>query len=1406
MSSVGRNSVIMASGTLASRLTGQIRTILLAAAIGTTGIAANAYQTGSMIPQVLFTLLSGGIFNAVLVPQIVRTLKNKNASQNLDKLITLSITLLAGVMVVMMLGTHLLTTLYLDSSWSASQQALVDSFTLWCMPQIFFYGLYTILGQILAAQGHFGAYAWSSTGANVISCIGFGIFIAMFGNVSHAKLSFWTIPRTGMIAGMWTLGVAFQALVLFTPMLRTGYRFHWRWGIHGIGLRSMGTVAVWSLGIVAVNQIVGIITARIANGAPLQGNDLYGIAGNGTYQNAYSIYILPYSLIAVSLATAIFPQLSRYSADNDIDSMRETLSGAIRNVILLLTFCTAVLIAIPVPIIKALLPSVSASEIHLISYPLITLSLNLVMISVFLLIQRTFYAFEDGRSPFMFALLQNSIMVVVLMILVHFFSPATWVTSIGLSSTIGYVIALPVLFWLLSVRHFNHNVDVKRILILAVKSLAAGAATWFVSKAAYTLLVRILHLPTENGVVTMGWITSLLICVVVAIIAAIIYFGVLFVLRTQELTSVAAMLVNRLHLSRFGFGKKILDAAQSNSSNKSDNNAKISNSKGSESTNFKYNDADSANIKMPVSSNSSNSSDSSNSENSKNNSELSAIPVYKMTSSVPIQSGKIEHKRDNMELEPGTTLLDRYELVKQLRSEPGIAAWIAQDKALDQKYQLFVVTNTSLLDRISSSASSLVLSRNRYFTAVRQIRYSDNAAIVVSDLDSGISLRDYLAHYTSASLSIDAIRTIIGEVVRAAQSLKSGEFMHHSITDAVIRLSKNSVTVTDFPVSAVLTQPAVTRFGENLPDGEELAVRQIAVVLYQLITGMHYIPQDNPTAQSLLASRSDTPSEFVTICSRALGLRSTNDANDSSTPIPMATLLEFEVLLGSWKSISDLSNSDIMLSEARGANSIEQVLIDEPVENSHIAEIPKEFISSSAAQTTPHEHPEWKTNELIFHSNDDIVIANSDGDDMFKAFEDYEGERKEIPAYDPSAFIVPDETSGFTDAIDINAVRARSNNTASQASQQAVFTQKNSNAAGAAAQPQQKAQSQSVPPSFSPDATQVEQSTSDANSSSGSYGSSNTSSRFIKSGTQSNSANAASSTDGNSVKDNSVRNNSAQAKTQNKKKNPNSRSRVTRNRTISIVIVGVVLIGVLAAAAMNLGLTGSSSGSGSADPWSTLESSKVRFPGSNSSSDSSSSSTSTGSSADSSTNTSSSSSDSSASSSASSTKSSKKKTKKKSTATASASATSSSNSSSNSGSSTAITKSIMSGNDRAVSSVPTPYATGNTTAITPSAMKFFSSSSSTARGYGLYITLASAQTISRIDLTTTTTSGSAALIYAGNDTSAPTNGYPLASLTLSTSGSASVTLRKPVTTDKIIIWVSYQSTIKTLRFTSVKLY
>lgn len=535
--SIGRNSLIMASGTAASRVTGLLRTILLAAALGTTGLAANAYQTGAMIPQVIFTVVSGGVFNAVLVPQIVRTLKEQDAEQRLNRLITVAIVLMTGVTVLMMLATPLLTALYVDSSWNAAQRALVNSFTLWCMPQIFFYGLYTVLGQILAAKNHFSTYAWSSVGANVISCIGFMTFIAMFGKANQQPIEFWTTDKVALTAGCWTLGVAFQAVVLFIPLIRLGIRYRPSWGLRGIGLRSMGPVAVWSLGIMGIQEVTNVVNTRITTGAPeraalLHDLSIYDVAGNATYQNAYSLYILPYSLIAVSVATAIFPKISAAVAQNDINTARNDLSFALRNTGLLMMFFTVALVVMPLPIILVLLPSAGAAEAALIASPLVSLSIGLVPVSVYLMVQRTFYAFEDGKHPFIFQLAACSTQMVIELALVAILPPTYWVTVIGWAISLSYICCFPALLIMLRKR-FHGNVDGKRIAVTYGKAIIAA----LISGTLGILVMRVWPLAAsiqhETG--ASSWFQSLTVCIVVTIVITIAYIGTLFILRTQEL-------------------------------------------------------------------------------------------------------------------------------------------------------------------------------------------------------------------------------------------------------------------------------------------------------------------------------------------------------------------------------------------------------------------------------------------------------------------------------------------------------------------------------------------------------------------------------------------------------------------------------------------------------------------------------------------------------------------------------------------------------------------------------------------------------------------------------------------------------------------------------------------------------
>lgn len=545
--SVGKNSLVMAAGTAASRVTGQIRSILLAAAIGTTGIAANAYQTGSTVPQVIFSLVSGGIFNAVLVPQIVRTLQQKDAHERLNKLITLAMALLIGITAVMMLLTPLITHLYVNPNWDPQQRALVNAFTLWCMPQIFFYGVYLVLGQVLAATGRFGMYAWSSVFANIISCAGFTIFILIFGNADRQPLDFWNTQTLALTAGSWTLGVAVQALVLFIPLYKIGLHYRIRWGLRGIGLRSMGSVAMWSLAVTLVTQILWMFISQINTGAPHAGGDLYNIAGNGSYQYAYSLYMLPYSLIAVSITTAIFPKIARAVSNHRMQQVRESLYSSIRLITVSMLFFTVAMVVMPVPIIRALLPSVDMHDAALIAGPLVALAVSLLPVSLFLLIERTFYAFEDGKSAFLVTMVELIIQGLLMLVTVFWIAPQYWASGVGWSIALANVAALPYLFTRLHKRMRMPLIDTSMVRFVCACALAAAGAAlsgWLVLHFLMPVMSVSVQISSLSG--SMSWLQSVALCIVGSLVIAAVYAGILHICKVPEVRTVVATVQHKL--------------------------------------------------------------------------------------------------------------------------------------------------------------------------------------------------------------------------------------------------------------------------------------------------------------------------------------------------------------------------------------------------------------------------------------------------------------------------------------------------------------------------------------------------------------------------------------------------------------------------------------------------------------------------------------------------------------------------------------------------------------------------------------------------------------------------------------------------------------------------------------------
>ena len=148
----------------------------------------------------------------------------------------------------------------LHAGWDDEALGLATAFAFICLPQVLFYGLYTLLGQVLNARGQFAAYMWAPALANVVAIAGLVVFRLAFGN--EIPVGEWTGPMIWLLAGTATLGVAAQALVLVVPLRRIGFRYRPVWGFRGVGLGSASRVALWTFAAIGVSQLGFIVTSQ----------------------------------------------------------------------------------------------------------------------------------------------------------------------------------------------------------------------------------------------------------------------------------------------------------------------------------------------------------------------------------------------------------------------------------------------------------------------------------------------------------------------------------------------------------------------------------------------------------------------------------------------------------------------------------------------------------------------------------------------------------------------------------------------------------------------------------------------------------------------------------------------------------------------------------------------------------------------------------------------------------------------------------------------------------------------------------------------------------------------------------------------------------------------------------------
>jgi putative peptidoglycan lipid II flippase len=532
---VMRSSGVMASGTAASRVLGFVRAAVLVAALQP-GPAADAFSVANTIPNALYILLAGGVLNAVLVPQITRAAKQLDGGQEyIDRLLTSAIAILLAVTVVVTLAAPLLIHVYATDRWTDGQVRLATAFALWCLPQIFWYGFYTMLGQVLNARGSFGPFMWAPVVNNVVAITGLLVFIGLAGR-STQPIDTWTSGRIALLAGIATLGVMVQALVLIPALMRAGITFKIRWGLRGFGLRTAGRVAGWTFAAVLVQQVGFIIISRVttAGGSKAQNADAHISTGKAVYDNAFLLFMLPHSLVAVSLVTALFTRMSISAADDRIDDVRSDLSLGLRLTGLATVLSAAAFLAIGPDITASLFAGNTRANTDGIAYVAMAMMIGLVPFSAQYLFQRVFYAFEDAKTPFLVQVPIVLIWAAGNLISLRFLPAELIVIGVGVSMTVANTTGALLSFYLLR-RRFG-RLDGRRVFGTHLKMAGAAAAGGVVAFA----ISHVVHVALGQE-----WISAVAAAGLGGVTLIVIYAVMLRRLKVTELDDALLPLLRR---------------------------------------------------------------------------------------------------------------------------------------------------------------------------------------------------------------------------------------------------------------------------------------------------------------------------------------------------------------------------------------------------------------------------------------------------------------------------------------------------------------------------------------------------------------------------------------------------------------------------------------------------------------------------------------------------------------------------------------------------------------------------------------------------------------------------------------------------------------------------------------------
>ena len=395
--SLVRSSGVMAIGTLASRGTGFLRTLVLVYALGVMGVA-NAYNNANTLPNTVYDLMLGGILTSVVVPLLVSAAKrDTDRGEAYDqRIFTLGTIALLALTVLATLAASLLVALYAHAI-TGPERHLMVIFAYFFIPQIFFYGVSSLAGAVLNARGHFAAPMWTPVINNLVVTGVLLMFIVTGGiGTSPGSIGSGQVQLLGFGT---TLGIVAQTAALIPALRRAGFRWRPRFDFRRAEVAEIRRMAAPLFGYIVTTQASFLVVQNVANKASINaGPDSFS-----TYSYAWQLFQMPYAIIGISVITALLPRMSAHAADRQFSLVRDDFSTGVRLSSVIVVPAALLLAVLGAPLTEFLFSlghgSTSVADARYIGEVFGLFSLGLVPYMMFQLLLRVFYSLHDSRTP-----------------------------------------------------------------------------------------------------------------------------------------------------------------------------------------------------------------------------------------------------------------------------------------------------------------------------------------------------------------------------------------------------------------------------------------------------------------------------------------------------------------------------------------------------------------------------------------------------------------------------------------------------------------------------------------------------------------------------------------------------------------------------------------------------------------------------------------------------------------------------------------------------------------------------------------------------------------------------------------------------------------------------------------------